>query len=140
VIAGTLSYALAGVWARKRLTGLHPIVAAAGMLTGSTLIMLPLAWGLEGPVKLTLAPQTVAAIGYYALGATALAYLLYYRVLGMVGSGNLMLVTLLIPPVAIVLGAVARGETLSANAFVGFGVLALGMIVLDGRIWRWRHR
>lgn len=140
VIGGTLSYALASVWARATLGGLRPEVAAAGMLTGSSLIMVPLAIWAEGPVSLALEPRTWGAIAYYALAATALAYLLYYRVLAMVGSGNLMLVTLLIPPVAIVLGALVRGESLSPNAFAGFGLLALGLIVIDGRLLPRGHR
>ena len=136
VIAGTVSYALAGVWARKKLSGQSPQVAAAGMVTGATLIMLPTAWIVEGPLTLNLETSTLLAIAYYALIATALAYLLYYRVLGMAGSGNLMLVTLLVAPVAIVLGAVARDEALRPAAFAGFALLALGLVVLDGRIWR----
>jgi len=137
IIAGTLSYALAAVWARHFLGALAPQVAAAGMLTGSTLITLPLAWIVDGPITLDLAPATIAAIGYYALIATAGAYLLYYRVLAVAGSGNLMLVTLLIPPVAITLGAAVRGEALSPNAFAGLALLALGLSILDGRIWAW---
>ncbi len=133
IIAGTLSYAFAGIWARKRLSRLAPEVAAAGMLTGSTLIMLPAAWLLEGPITLNLAPITWLAIGYYVVIATALAYLLYYRILALAGSGNLMLVTLLVPPIAIVLGIVFLGETLHPRAYYGFGLLALGLIILDGR-------
>ncbi|MFL4471010.1 DMT family transporter [Tateyamaria armeniaca] len=140
IIAGTLSYAFAAVWARYFLAGLAPQVAAAGMLTGSTLITLPLAWIVDGPITLDLAPATLGAIGYYALIATAGAYLLYYRVLAVAGSGNLMLVTLLIPPVAITLGAIVRGEALSPNAFAGFALLALGLGILDGRIWAWLRR
>ncbi len=136
VTAGTVSYALAGVWARKLLWGQPPQLAAAGMVTGSALIVIPLAWVVEGPMTLDLAPRTLWAIGYYALGATALAYLLYYRVLAMAGSGNLMLVTLLIPPFAIVLGVVVLGETLRPAAYGGFALLAMGLVVLDGRIWR----
>tara|TARA_R110002094_G_scaffold147511_1_gene136496 strand:- start:132 stop:1058 length:927 start_codon:yes stop_codon:yes gene_type:complete len=136
VIAGTVSYALAGVWARKMLSDQPPQVAAAGMVTGATLIMLPAAWAIEGPLTLNLQTPTLLAIAYYALAATAFAYLLYYRVLAMAGSGNLMLVTLLVAPVAIVLGAWLRDETLRASAFGGFALLALGLIVLDGRIWR----
>ena len=136
VIAGTVSYALAGVWARKMLSDQPPQVAAAGMVTGATLIMLPAAWLIEGPLTLNLQIPTLLAIAYYALAATAFAYLLYYRVLGMAGSGNLMLVTLLVAPVAIVLGAWVRDETLRASAFGGFALLALGLMVLDGRIWR----
>jgi drug/metabolite transporter (DMT)-like permease len=54
----------------------------------------------------------------------------------MAGSGNLMLVTLLVAPIAITLGAVVLGEKLSANAFVGFVILAAGLIILDGRVWK----
>ncbi|QUJ77602.1 DMT family transporter [Sulfitobacter albidus] len=134
VIGGTISYAFAGVWARKRLGGLPPLVAAAGMLSTSTLIMIPLAWSLDGPIRLDLAPRTMLAIGYYSLIATALAYMIYYRVLALAGSGNLMLVTLLIPPVAITLGALVLDETLSPNAYGGFALLALGLVVIDGRL------
>lgn len=134
VLAGTLSYAFAGVWARKMLGGLAPQVAAAGMLTASTLIMVPLAWYVEGPIRLNLTPRTLMALAYASLGATALAYLLYYRVLTLAGSGNLMLVTLLIAPIAIVLGALVLGETLPPNAYSGFALLALGLVIIDGRL------
>lgn len=136
ILAGTVSYALAGVWGRKTLAGLSPQVAAAGMLTGSTAITLPLALLFEGPMRFDLAPVTLLAIGYYAVIATAGAYLLYYYVLARAGSGNLLLVTLLIAPVAILLGALVRDETLNPNAYLGFAILAVGLIVLDGRLWR----
>ncbi len=132
VIGGTMSYALAGVWARKRLTGLTPQVAAAGMLTGSSLVMIPVAWVIEGPISLNLSLTTWAAIGYYAIFATAIAYLMYYRVLEMAGVGNVALCTLTIAPVAIVLGALFRGEDLHWQAYVGFALLALGLLILQG--------
>ncbi|MEO1640438.1 MAG: DMT family transporter [Pseudomonadota bacterium] len=141
VIAGTISYALAGVWARKTLSTLPPQVAAAGMLTGATLITLPLAYVIEGPLSFDLAPRTWAAIMYYAVMATAVAYILYYRVLATAGSGNLMLCTLLVAPVAIVLGAVVLGEALPLRAYAGFALLAVGLIILDGRAWQaFQHR
>jgi len=136
IIVGTVSYAFASAWARLRLSELPPQVAAAGMLTGSTVIMLPAALVIDGPVRFDLMPITWGAIAYYSIIATAGAYLLYYRVLAMAGSGNLMLVTLLIPPVAILLGAAFLNETLHPSAFIGFGLLALGLIILDGRAMR----
>lgn len=136
VLGGTVSYALAGVWAKRFLSGLPPQIAAAGMLTGSTVIMLPAAWAFEGPLTLALAPGTWLAIAYYALIATAGAYLLYYRILASAGAGNLMLVTLIIPPVSIVLGAVVRDEALEATAYLGFAILMLGLLILDGRLIR----
>lgn len=139
IIAGTVSYALASVWARKTLGGLAPPVAAAGMLTGSSLIMIPLALFAEGPMQFDLQPETWAAIAYYALIATAFAYLLYYRVLAMAGSGNLMLCTLLIAPVAIILGAVFLNEALPLRDYFGFGLIAVGLLVLDGRLLQRRQ-
>jgi drug/metabolite transporter (DMT)-like permease len=72
--------------------------------------------------------------------ATALAYLLYFRVLAMAGSGNLLLVTLLVAPVAIVLGAWLRDEAMPPNAYAGLALLALGLAVLDGRLLRRARR
>jgi drug/metabolite transporter (DMT)-like permease len=112
------------------------LVAAAGMLTGSALVMIPFAFAVEGAPRWDLTPVTWGAIGYGALASTALAYLLYYRVLAMAGSANLLLCTLMIPPVAILLGAGVRGEALAPQAFVGFALLACGLLILDGRVLR----
>lgn len=135
VIAGTVSYAFAGSWARATLSGQPPLVAAAGMLTGSSLVLLPLTLAVEGSLPLDMTPSTWVAIGYYSIASTALAYLLYYRILAAAGAGNLMLVTLLIPPVAIVLGVAVRGETIAPEAFIGFGLLAFGLLLIDGRMF-----
>lgn len=140
VLAGTLSYAVAGVWARKTMKGLAPQVAAAGMLTGASLVMVPAALVIDGPPALDLSVTATVSIAYYAIVATAMAYLLYYRVLAMAGSGNLMLCTLMIAPVAIILGAIVLGETLAPNAYAGFGLLALGLLVLDGRVFRFLRK
>lgn len=129
VLAGTVSYGLAGSWARARLPGLPPLVAAAGMLTCSSFVMLPLAWLWDGPISLALQPATWLAILYIAVIATAAAYVLYYAILSGSGAGLLLVVTLMIPPVAIFLGAWARGETLRSSAMVGFCILALGLAI-----------
>ena len=139
VLLGALSYAFASAWAKRTLRGVSPVVAAAGMLTGSTLVMAPLAVVLEGAPTLALSPATWGAIAYYAVFATAGAYLLYYRVLGMAGAGNLMLCTLLIPPVAIFLGAAFLDEALGPTAFAGFALIVAGLLVIDGRLFRRRR-
>ncbi len=134
VIGGTISYAFAGVWARLNLSGLTPQVAAAGMLTGSSLVMVPAALIIDGAPSFALSATAFGAIAYYVVFATAGAYLLYYRILAAAGSANTMIVTLLIPPVSILLGALVLNETLSPNVYVGLGLLALGLIILDGRL------
>jgi len=136
VIAGTVSYAFAGAFARTYLSGLPPIVAAAGMLTSATLWMLPITIVSDGMPGFDLQPMTWAAIAYYALIATAAAFLLYYRILASAGSGNLLIVTLLVAPVSIVIGAVALDEALAPRAFVGFAILAVGLLTLNGTLFR----
>ena len=136
VVVGTLSYAFAGAFGRIALSKLRPEVAAFGMLLGSTSLMVPFAFVIEGPPTLILRPETYAAIGYYGVVATAGAYLLYYWVLARAGSGNLLLVTLMVAPIAIVLGAVVLNEELASRSYGGFALLALGLAVIDGRILR----
>lgn len=131
ILAGALSYAFAAIWARAHLGDLAPPVAAAGMLTASTVIMIPITLVVDGVPSLNLPAETLMAMAYYALVATAGAYLLYYRVLQQGGSGNVLLVTLIIPPVAILLGALVRDEALPPRAFVGFAILALGLLILS---------
>lgn len=136
VLAATLSYALAGAWAKRWLSGHPPMVAAAGMLTGSTLVMTPLALAAEGLPSVHLTAPTWVAIAYYSVVATAAAYLLYYRVLAMAGTGNLLLCTLIIPPVAVFLGVAFLGEALEPRAVAGFALIAAGLALIDGRVLR----
>jgi len=133
VIAATLSYAFASVWARVRLGGVPPVVAAAAMCTGGFALALPATLWLEGPPALSHSVAVWAAIFYYGVPATAVAYLLYYRILGMAGAANTMLVTLIIPPVGIVLGWAMLDERLAAQAWLGLALIAAGLAVIDGR-------
>ena len=138
VLAGTLSYGFAGVWARIMLAGLTPQVAAAGMLTGSSLVMVPAAFMIDGVPSFALSATAFLAIAYYVIFATAGAYLLYYRILAAAGSANVMVVTLLMPPISILLGAWVLKEDLSPNVYVGLAILALGLLILDGRLFKRR--
>jgi drug/metabolite transporter (DMT)-like permease len=136
VLGACISYAFAGVWARSYMKGLTPTQSATGMLTGSTLLMLPIAWIAEGAPDLSLSLTSIAAIVYMSLIGTVAAYLLYYRILAAAGSGNLMLVTIMMPPISIFLGWAVLDERLAPSAFIGCGLIALGLIILDGRAWR----
>lgn len=134
LIAASLSYAVAGVLGRVALRGVAPQVAATGMLTGAALIMAPVALWQDGWPSTQHSGQVWLALAYSAVVATALAYLLYYRLLARAGAGNAALVTLLVAPVAIVVGAMLLRESLPPRAFGGFAILALGLLVLDGRL------
>lgn len=136
VLGATLSYALAASFARGAFAGIRPEVATAGMLTGGTALVLPAALWLEGPPGFDYTLPVWGALIYLAAAASALAYLLYYRILALAGAGNLSLVTLLVAPVALILGALVYDEALPARAYLGFAILALGLMVIDGRLLR----
>jgi len=127
-----ISYAFAGLWGR-RFRALSPTVAAAGMVTSSALIMAPLALWQDRPWTLAPTAFSLAAVATQAAVGTALAYWLYFRVLKTAGATNLLLVTLLMPPAAVGLGALFAGERFGWSAFGGLALIALGLAAMDGR-------
>ena len=134
VLAATLCYALAGVWGRVALSDQPPLMNACGMLVGSAVLMIPVALWVEGVPRLQLSPDIWAALLAMAVLSTALAYLLYFAILARAGAANLLLVTLLIPPVAIGLGVFFLSERMPAGAWIGFAIIAAGFVVTDGRL------
>ncbi|HKF72296.1 MAG TPA: DMT family transporter [Stellaceae bacterium] len=127
-----ISYAFAGLWGR-RFRALSPTVAAAGMVTSSALMMAPLALWQDRPWTLAPSAFSLAAVSVQAAIGTALAYWLYFRILKTAGATNLLLVTLLMPPAAIALGALFAAERFGWTALGGLGLIALGLAVMDGR-------
>ena len=133
VLAGAFSYALAGIFGRRFGT-LPPLVTAAGQLSASTLLMLPLVAAVDQPWRLTSPGAIVwGAVGGLALLSTALAYVLYFRILRSSGATNLLLVTFLIPVSALLLGTLILGERLAPGQLAGMGLIVLGLAVIDGR-------
>ena len=134
VLGATVSYAFAGVWGKTALAGQPPLMNAFGMLIGSTVLMVPIVFVFDGPPDFALSiPVWGALIGMAAL-STALAYVLYFTILVRAGASNLLLVTLLIPPFAIGLGALFLGEKMELDAWIGFAIIGLGFAVTDGRL------
>ena len=140
ILLAGLSYSIAGVWAKLRLSGQKPEMNALGMLLCSTVIMCPLALYIDGTPQFDLQISTWSALLALAVICTSLSYLLYFNILNRAGSGNLMLVTLLIPPFAITLGVLVLGESLAPISLVGFAFIALGLIIIDGRAIRLLQR
>jgi drug/metabolite transporter (DMT)-like permease len=135
-LVATFCYALAGVWARRfKALGVAPVTVATGQLTAAALVMLPLALIVDRPwLGAAPPPAAWAAIVALALFCTAFAYILYFRLIETAGATNALLVTLLIPPTAILLGALFLGETLSPRDFAGMALIALGLAAIDGRV------
>ncbi|HET9810538.1 MAG TPA: EamA family transporter [Sphingomicrobium sp.] len=137
-VAASLSYALAAVWARRyKGMGLRPLSVTTGQLTAGAAIMLPVVLIVDQPWSNAL-PTVGAwgAIAALALVCTAFAYVLYFRLIDSAGATNALLVTLLVPPTAILLGALFLDETLAAHDLIGLALIALGLAAIDGRLFR----
>ena len=135
ILGATLSYAFAGVWGKTALAGQLPLMNALGMLIGSTVLMIPIVLVFDGLPNLALSLGVWGALIGMAVLSTALAYFLYFAILVRAGAANLLLVTLLIPPVAIGLGAVFLDERIGIEAWIGFVIIGLGFAVTDGRLF-----
>jgi drug/metabolite transporter (DMT)-like permease len=135
-VTASLSYALAAVWARRfRRLGISPFSVTTGQLTAGALVMLPVAMIVDRPWTHAMPPLSAwAAIGALALLCTALGYVLYFRLIDHAGATNALLVTLLVPPVAILLGALFLSETLAPQDFAGLALIAVGLAAIDGRL------
>lgn len=141
VLLATVSYACAGVFGRRfRRMGIPPLVTASGQLVASSCLLLPLALLVDRPWLLPLPPVPVlGAVVALALLSTALAYVIFFRVMAAAGS-NVNLVTLLVPVSAILLGVLVLGEALAPRQIGGMAVIALGLLAIDGRVLRLLRR
>lgn len=137
-VIAAVSYGFAATYG-KRFRGLAAPVTAAGQLTASSLIMLPLSLAIDQPWALDVPPvNSVLAVLALALVSTAYGYILFFRIMSRAGATNTSLVTLLVPPSAIFLGFVFLGETLEPTDIAGMLLIAAGLAVLDGRLLRRR--
>jgi drug/metabolite transporter (DMT)-like permease len=133
-LGAAVSYGFATTFG-KRFKGISPRITATGQLTASSLIMLPMALIVDQPWTLPVPPAgVIASILALALVCTAFAYVLFFRILSVAGATSASLVTLLVPPAAILLGILFLGETLSLTEALGLGLIALGLLSLDNRL------
>ena len=141
VLGAALCYALAGIFGR-RFADTPPLVTATGQLLASTALALPIALAVDRPWTLPLPDATaIAALAALALMGTAAAYVVYFRILASAGATNLLLVTFLMPVIAVLLGAVVLGEAVEPGHFAGMAMIGLGLAAIDGRLLRLlRHR
>jgi len=143
-VTASLSYALAAVWARRfKRMGLSPMSVTTGQLTAGAAMMLPLALFVDRPWEHAVPPLSAwGAIVALALLCTAFGYVMYFRLIDSAGATNALLVTLLVPPTAILLGSLFLGEQLAPQDFAGLLLIGLGLAAIDGRlltIWRKRR-
>jgi drug/metabolite transporter (DMT)-like permease len=136
VLLAATSYAFAGVYGRRfARMGVDPLLTATGQVTASTVMLAPIALAVDRPWTLAVPSlATWSAIVGVATLSTALAYILYFRILATAGATNLLLVTFLIPVSAILLGSLFLGERLDPRHFLGMALIGAGLAAIDGRL------
>lgn len=145
-IGAAVSYGFASIYGRRfAASGIAPLSVAYGQVTASALMMIPVVaiidqpWALPAPTA-----QAIGALLALGLLSTALAYIIFFRILERGGATNISLVTFLIPVSAIMLSTLFLGETLRSNHVGGMLTILAGLAALDGRIAtliaaRWRR-
>ena len=137
IIVATIAYAFAGVWGKIKLAEYSPTQSAVGMLICSSVISVLCSFFISGPPSLTIINHPFdlikVVLGLGVLG-TALAYPLYFRILAVAGSSNLMLVTIIVPVFAIILDAILLSQFVTGSDLFGFALVAIGLFIMDGRL------
>lgn len=136
ILAAALSYAFAGAFGRKfKELGIAPMQVATGQVSASALLILPLVLLVDQPWQLEVPRfETLIALIGLAVISTVLAYILYFRILATSGATNLLLVTFLVPPSAIIFGLIFLQERLNSNHILGMVLIAISLILVDGRL------
>ena len=134
----TLLYGYSASFTKRHLGGVPSIALAAGsQLSAAVFLALPAA--LWWPAALPAAPAW-AAVAALALLCTAVAYVMYFRLIARLGPANAISVTFLIPVFAVLWGALFLQETLDATMVAGCAVVLLGTSLATGfwtiRAWR----
>ena len=134
ILLATISYALAGIWAKLRMQSLSPMIAATGMLVMSTLILTPYAFTFHFDEMVSLNFLVIQYALAFALFCSVIAYFLYFKILERTGAGNLLICTIIIPPSSILLNAILLEQMITMAEMAGLAVIITGLLVLDGRI------
>jgi len=134
-LAGAFSYGISALIARRHLVDTPPLATATFQMLASVLMMTIVAGAIERPWQLPMpgASTWLAVLGLAAL-STALAYIVFFQILRRSGATNVMLVTLLIPVTAILLGYFALGESISLREILGALVIGSALLLIDGRV------
>lgn len=140
-LAGAFSYGIAALVGRRLPQRVPPLGTATFQMMVSAVMMAPIAALTDRPWLLPMPHPTtwLAVLGLAAL-STALAYIVFFQILQRSGATNVMLVTLLIPVTAMLLGYLVLGEPIALREVIGALVIASALLLIDGRVLGWFSR
>src|SRR5918998_84202 len=128
MLAASFSCAVGGVYVKRTFAGVPPLAMAIGQQAGAAFLLLPLA-AVSFPQEAPPLPATLSALALTLL-STAVAYLLYFRLIENVGPTKTLAVTFLIPVFGLLFGVVLLGEPVGVGTLVGFGIILYGVALV----------
>ena len=131
VVFSAFCYACAALYS-KRLAAISPLTTALGALTMATIALLPFALA-QLPAQFP-SWEVVGAVLVLGIGGTGIAYVLYYALLSGAGASYAILVTYLVPAIALVYGAIFLGEAVTAAAVAGLALVLGGVALGTGAL------
>ena len=133
LIGAAASYAVGGVYARRNVHGLRPMIPALFQVTfGLVMVGIP-AILLEGPIRFDIRPEALFAVIWLGLLGSGAAYLVFFRLLGHWGATRTSLVAYLLPIWGILLGALALAEPVDARLILGTALVIGGIALVNRR-------
>ena len=134
-LAAALSYGFAALWGRRFLSDVPPMKAATLQLVCSTIIIGVIVCIIDKPWNLpTPSMDAIWSLVALAVFGTAVAYIVFFKILVRAGASNVMLVTLLLPVTALALGNVFLDEPIHTKEIIGALIIGSGLLFIDGRV------
>jgi drug/metabolite transporter (DMT)-like permease len=136
VLLASISYALGSIWGQTQLSVYEPKDIACGTLLIGSLISVPFVILTNGiPNFAVFDLKFILILFGLSIAGTALAYIVYFRILELAGAANLMLVTIIVPVFAILIDVILLQKWISLQIFLGFIVISFGLLLIDGRLF-----
>lgn len=128
-VLAAICYAGAAIFSRG-FKGLDPMAPAAGSLLCGAAILIPASLVVDQPW--TLAPSTgsLLALAGLAVFSTALAFVIYFRLIQTLGSVGTTAQAYLRVPIGVAVSVVFLGESLSSTAWIGLGCVVIGVAAM----------
>ena len=140
VLGATCCYAVASMFARLQMSKLDAEVSATGMLCAASVWILIISLIFEGTPQLAMNTAPILAILALAIPCTSVAYIVYFMLVKRAGAGNTMLVTIIIPAIALMLDSIILNEALRPREVAGFFIISIGLLILSGRLPLFKRR
>lgn len=139
IIGAACSYAYGGIYIRE-LKHVPVLTAISGTLISATLMTFCCVLLFEYPLVMSMQIKTLSSLLGMSVLGTAIAYILYFKLIRTAGATNTLLVTFLVPITALLLGVLILKESISSLAIIGMLVVFSGLVLVDGRVLKLRKR